>query len=82
VALPLGAAAPRAGLVGALEAQVRQRRESRVRLEHDVAATAAVATIGPATRHELLTPEADGTISTRPGNYVYLYKIDHDLQEL
>ena len=39
-------------------AEVDQRIEARHRLEHDVAALAAVAAVGPAELDELLAPEA------------------------
>src|SRR6185503_1439288 len=40
-------------------AEVDERVEVRHRLEHDVAALAAIAAVGPAELDELLAPEAD-----------------------
>ena len=48
-------------------AEVDQRIEARHRLEHDVAALAAVAAVGPAELDELLAPEADRAGAARAG---------------
>ena len=48
-------------------AEVDQRIEAGHRLEHDVAALAAVAAVGPAIFDELLAPEADRAGAARAG---------------
>ena len=52
-----------AGLELRLRPERRQVAEILVRDEHDVAAAAAVAAVGPALRHVLLAPEAQASVA-------------------
>src|SRR5207247_1745889 len=68
-ALVPGAVAAAAGAKITVVPEIDERGQARVGEQNDAASAPAVATIGPAARHMLLTPEADGpgTAGPRPG---------------